>query len=128
MNLERPDSEWFGVIIDAAQYESRLDSLFSDRWPFYCKFGHDSYDASIELYFSPECPPEWIPTPEDMAFLKSYGATFGWMNFTDGTQIHFSQGAPNIRETSHAPRWSKKRWREEEVGHELTDEEAAQYL
>lgn len=104
-------SNWFELILLAESKRHRMETAFEERWTHFCYFSWDTYDNSIELYFSPETPEAWKLSQEDWEFLKTYGASFGWANFTDGTEICFN-GGPGERKAVQHPRWTRDFWNE----------------
>lgn len=98
----------FGDLIWAAQIadgviEGAIDeSLGEGR--FCDKVGYDYYDASIEIMLKHDIEVK----PELFTTLAEFGITMGWINFSDGTEVHFHNSKPGERRKVAHPRWSEE--------------------
>jgi len=106
------------VIIEAmnlqAQLEDKLQEFFDgspETWREGLTFnyiGFDPYDASIELYVREDayCYPDKLE--QLMGLLGEWGFTYGWINYDDGSEIHFSGGVCHSRKKVDHPHWTKE--------------------
>lgn len=78
---------------------------FIGREQFVEKMWFDTYDGSIELCFRADLEYD----PEKLReFLASRGFTYGWLNFSDGTEQHFGGGKIFDRRSVAYPKWTEE--------------------
>lgn len=106
-----PREKWFEVVLEAAYCQRAIESAMEERWrDQFCEIGCDPYDGSIEIYFGPDCAPDWMPSAEDMGFLNGMGITFGWMNFCNGQDLQFHHNSAYPRQPKAHSWWTVIGW------------------
>lgn len=77
-------------ISDGVSALSEVEMQLDDLWPDYLNhIGHDIYDQSIEIYFTPGTPTDFEITEAVVRQIFEWGFRRGWCNFADGSQQHF---------------------------------------
>jgi hypothetical protein len=107
------------TILDAISYHSQLEEdiqeLFDGTWEeqkaknydsTFDHIGFDTYDSSIELYVRDDAV---FDTDALMNLLNESGFYYGWINFDDGTEIHFGSHGCGARTLKEYPHWTKER-------------------
>jgi hypothetical protein len=92
-----------------AVIEDRVDEIFPD---LVCKIGSDYYDNSLEVYFSPETPADFVATQEQSDKIFEMGFSRFWLNFTDSTEQAVSRGSIGERHTVSHVKWTEKKAKE----------------
>lgn len=78
------------------------------------KLDFDTYDGSIEICIAADAK---VDSEALLAFLKERGFTYGWLNFSDGTEQHFNKVLYERRKVN-SPRWTEEKKRVEYYGGE----------
>lgn len=97
-----------------SQLEEEIQELFDGDWETqkskdydstFDHIGFDTYDSSIELYVRDDAV---FDQQALMTLLTGYGFVYGWINFDDGTEIHFGSNGCGERIKKEHPHWTKE--------------------
>lgn len=73
-------------MFDGVAAECEVFDRLCDRWPHISHITHDYYDCSLEVYFTPETPPDFALTNDDARIIYEFGFDGAYLNFADGTE------------------------------------------
>lgn len=86
-NWERSHNPLADTMLNGRMAEHTIEDRLDDLWPDYVeKIGGDSYDWSLEVYFTDRTPADFSISPQEAVEIFAFGFRKFWLNFADGSE------------------------------------------